>query len=164
MSTTLTLLEETIAARITALPVDLYQQGNASARAEAWHEAAVPVDPTFEPESLAHLSFEVLTRSSPVAQGQPGSQHRYRAQGLLRCSSQIDVVFAYRVRPTEQRADYRLAQHAALDIVKAVNALDDTEPGDLIVRPTERFAPAWDPDGPWLLVRVGFQIDHDEEV
>ena len=162
MSTTLSLLEATIAVRITALDTTLYQHG--AATVERWHEAAVPVDPTFEPDSLAHLSFEVLTRGSPVAQGAPTSQHRYRAQGLIRCSSVIDVMFAYRVRPTEQRADYRLAQSAAMDILKAVNALDDTEPGDLIVRPVERFAPFWDTEGPWLLVRVGFQIDHDEEV
>jgi hypothetical protein len=151
-------ITERIATAITALDASDYEQD--ASVTPAWTESRVPLDPMFDPESTSHLGFSVLVRGAPVT-----AQRRGTTNEVIRCGSRVDVMFSYRLRPTEQVGDQRLAMRAALDLCRTVNAealwQSDEE---VIVTVRERFLPRMQLDEQYLLVQTGFEITHDEEV
>lgn len=129
---------------------------------EVWHESDTPLDEA-QGEGLRHLSFAIVCRGSPVT-----GQERGRVGEVLRCKSAIDVIFHFRIRPTDQLHDERLAKRAAREILAAVNdeALwAGAENPDVVVLCRERYSPSFLLDTePYVAVTVGFTIDHDEEI
>ena len=112
----------------------------------------------------AHLTFSVLPTSSPVS-----SQRRSDPGEVARCVSAVEVSFAYHVRADQEREDLRLSMRAAREIASIVN--DETkwtgpvDGGDVVVRLRERYRPTLLlTQEPYVLVAVGFDIEHDEEI
>jgi hypothetical protein len=152
---------EEIATAITAnMDSTPYRQGGVE---DTWHETD-DVTGDIQNDLTAHLTFSVLPRSSPVT-----NQRRGDAGDVIRCKSQIEVVFAYHIRVDQQRDDLRLAMRGAREIIAIVNnealwaGVEDG--GDVVVMVRERFRPTLLlTEEPYALVAVGFDIDHDEEI
>jgi hypothetical protein len=148
-------IAEALTANLVATP---YLQGVT----ESWRESPNPTGDVGG--ESAHLTFSVLCRASPVT-----DQRRGQTGEVIRCKSAIEVVFAYHVRADTEVEDTRLAKRAAREIIAVVN--DESKwlgPGDgddVVVRVRERFRPTFLlTDEPYVLVAVGFDIDHDEEI
>lgn len=150
-------ITELLGTALAAMDATPYQQGIT----ESWRESQDPAG-EIQGES-AHLTYSVLCKGSPVT-----SQRRDTVGEVCRCASAIDVLFAFHVRVDQQLEDMRLAKRAAREIMALVNAETvwaDVEGGDVVVKCRERFSPLYLlAQEPYVLVTVGFTIDHDEEI
>jgi hypothetical protein len=146
-----------IAAGLVELDATPYQHGGVT---EVWNEAPIPLDPVYQPESVEHLSFSVLARTSDVT-----AEERGPHGSVIRCRSQIDVSFAYRLRPTEMLTDSRSAMAAARAVISLVNGeeLWGSE-SDVIVTVTQRYKPVVTLQDCFQLTTTSFAIEHDEEI
>lgn len=154
-------ITEHIAAALAAgLDAATHRQGGV---ADSWHEAT-DISGDIDGDHTAHLSFAVIPKGSPITNGRRGA-----VGDVIRCASQIDVVFVYHIRTDRQVEDHRLSMRAARDILRVVNAESTwagvEDGGDVVVRPRERYRPLYlTRQEPYALVTVGFDIEHDEEL
>ena len=152
-SLTIAMLEAEVATRITALNTSPgtadYKHGTVTA---AWNESSVPLTVEFDGSALGHLGFMVAADDSPNS-----GEGRAEAGWYAKQATRLPVMFAYELRPTEQRADFRLASTAGLDVVKALMA--DWRMANVELDNAGRRLLSG--DGRWGLVTLLFTVRHD---
>lgn len=139
-------LEAALSAIIAELDAEPYQQGRTAA---CWTESTVAMSPANVAHSLGHLCYTVTVDSAPVSMsnGAPPS---------VKLQSDVVVRFCYKLRPTMQIADSRLASDAANDVCSGLSALSQY----YSMRITNAFEPELSSDGEWMLVTVSFIATH----
>jgi hypothetical protein len=151
------LLLELLAARLALLDSTLFQQTDADAYVDSWHESRNPFSGD-EPGSIRHLAFTVLIPSSINTEESEGDTGT-----LIRARSQVDVLFEYMLRNDTQNTDLRLAYRAARKVLSAVNDESWADGLEEVV-PNQLSRPQIAADGLSARMLLTFQITHEYEV
>lgn len=141
---------------LAALAAEPFLQGIPD---EAWHEVTQPFGAAEEAHGISHLAFAVLALRSPSTSGD-----RDATGWEVQARTEIEVQFAYRLRPDTQLADYRQAFAAARAVVRAV--LDDQawSGGEATALLLDGAQPLVAGDGDFVLIRTTYQVVHSYEV
>lgn len=107
------------------------------------------------PEGLPNLPNQHAAWIDPVAETNPGT---YTARDFVRLQTTVAVVFAWRIRPTEQTKSQNEGLRASESMARRFLDRDWHRPWDVRL---VSLTPTFPAGGEWLIVRQVYQLNRD---